>query len=215
MIEMRKIKLFLLLLVLVNITGCIEITEEITVNADQSGKVSFSLNLGSLGSFAKLLGNYLEGTSLDQLKELPEKGAALLKDVTGVSNILTKDNDNFIELSFNFKNSKTLNSALYKLFNKKKSCLDPGYLTIKKHKLIRKNYGTLLRLYVKKYASKLKDKSYLKMIKYNTVFNFPQDVKTVSNPLSKISADKKSVAFSCTIDELLTTPINIGNKIKY
>lgn len=212
---MRKIKIIFLLFILINITGCIEITEEITVNSDQSGKVSFSLNLGSLSSFAQLIGNYMEGTSLDQLKSLPEKGAELLKDIAGITEIKPKNSDGLISLSFQFNNSKTLNAALYKLFHKKKSMFDPGYLTIRKHKLIKKNYGTLLRLFVNKYATKLKDKSILKMIHYNTIFNFPDDIKKISNPLSKISDDKKSVKFSCTIDELISTPINIGNKIKY
>ncbi len=212
---MQKIKIIFLLFVIINLTACIEITEEITVNLDQSGKVAFSLNLGTLSSFAQMLGDQMDGSPLDEIKTLPEKGAELLKDITGITDIIPNNKDGLVSLSFNFKNTKTLNSALYKLFHQKKSIFDPGYLTIRKHKLIKKNYGAILRLFVNKYAAKLKDKSFLKMIEYKTVFNFPGEVKKVTNPLSKISDNKKSVEFSCTLEELISTPVNIGNKIKY
>lgn len=213
----KYLKTVVLLFLAIQLSSCIEIVEEITVNKDKSGTICFSLNLGSLGGLAMNLGeNYLDANTLKTLKEFPSEGAVLLKDLHGIDNIIPVVNKNGkFSLSFDFNNTKTLNKALYKLFNKKKSFLDPGYISIKKHKVVKKNYGPLLRLFAKKYVDKLKDKTVLKLISYKTKYNFPFPVKKFSNSLSKADSDKNTVEFSCTIEELLTSPVDIGNRIKY
>ncbi len=70
-------KLFLLLLFpALLFSGCIEIVEEITINPDRSGTVSFNMDLGSLGGFAINMGEkYMQSSLLDQMKNLPETAA--------------------------------------------------------------------------------------------------------------------------------------------
>ncbi|HNW99298.1 MAG TPA: hypothetical protein PKK00_12890 [Bacteroidales bacterium] len=211
---MKKIFLFILPIFL--LTGCIDIVEEITLNADNSGSVKFYTDMGTLGNFAMSLGeNYMKGTSLDQIKSLPSTAAALLKDVDGISNIKSTSQKGLYSVSFDFKNSKQLNDALYKLFNQKKRFYEPAYIKIKKHKIVKKNYAPLLRLFARKYKDQLKDNNVLKYISYKSVFNLPSEVNNFSNKKSTLSADKKKLEFTCTAEDLLTTNTNIGNKIKY
>jgi len=210
-------KIFLFILPLLFFSSCVEIVEEITINADKSGSVAFKMDLGSLGSFAMNMGDsYMQGTLLEQVKNLPSTAAALLKNVNGLSNIKSVTNSGGLySVSFDFKNEKDLNNALYKLFDVKKPFFAPNYIRIKKHKIIKKNYAPMLRLFVKKYKDQLKDASILKLISYKTKLNLPTEIKKFSNSKSTLSSDKKTAEFTCTIEDLLTTNVNIGNKIRY
>jgi hypothetical protein len=216
-IFLKKLKILFLLFLAVQMCSCIEIVEEITVNKDKSGTIGFSLNLGSLGGLALSMGeNYIDANTISKLKEFPGEGALLLKGMDGIANIIPVSNKNgMFSLSFDFDKSKNLNKALYKLFNKKKSIIEPGYISVKKHKLIKKNLGPVIRLFTKKYVDKLKDKTVLKLIKYKTIYHLPSPARKESNSLSKEESDKKTVEFSCTVEELLNSPVDIGNRIKY
>jgi hypothetical protein len=213
---MKKLFLFLLLSAFV-FNGCIDIVEEITVNPDLSGTVSFTMDLGSLGSFAMNMGEkYAQSSMLDQIKNLPVSAAAILKGVDGLSNITpVTGKSGLYSVSFDFKNPKQLNQAIYMLFDVKKKFFEPNYVRINKRKLVKKNYAPILRLFVKKYQDQLKDNSVLKYLSYKSIFHLPGEVKRFSNKKSTLSADKKTLEFKCTLEELLTSGVNIGNKIKY
>jgi len=197
--------------------GCIEIVEEITLNKDQSGTVSFYMDLGSLGGMAMNMGEaYMQGSLLDQIKKLPETAAGILKGVNGLSNITPVTNKKGLySVSFDFKNSKQLNQAIYKLFDVKKRFYEPNYVRITKKKLVKKNYAPILRLFLKKYVAQIKDTSILKLVAYRSTFIFPNAVKRFSNKKAVLSADKKTLNFICTVEELLSSGMNIGNKVKY
>lgn len=213
----KKIFLLLLFPILFLFNGCIEIVEKITLNKDQSGTVSFYMDLGSLGGMAMNMGEtYMQGSLLDQIKKLPETAAGILKGVNGLSNINPVTNKKGLySVSFDFKNSKQLNQAIYKLFDIKKRFYEPNYIRITKKKLVKKNYAPILKLFLKKYVAQIKDTSILKLVAYRSTFIFPNTVKRSSNKKAVLSADKKTLNFICTIEELLSSGMNIGNKVKY
>ena len=197
--------------------GCIDIAEEITINPDLSGTASFNMDLGSLGGLAMKMGeNYVQSSMLDQIKNIPSSAAALLKGLDGISNIKPISNKSGLySISFDFKNQKQLNQAIYKLFDVKKHFFEPNYIKITKKKLVKKNYAPMLRLYMKKYQDQIKDKSMLKYLSYKSIIHFPNEVKKFSNNKSTLSSDKKTLEYTCTIDELLSSGVDIGNKVKY
>lgn len=213
----KKIFLLLLFPIIFLFNSCIEIVEEVTINADQSGNVKFYMDLGSLGAMAMSLGeSYTEGNFFDQIKKLPETAAGILQGVNGLSNITPVTNKKGLySLSFDFKNAKELNQAIYKLFDVKKHFYEPNYIRITKRKLVKKNYAPVLRLFLKKYVTQIKDTSILKLVSYRSKFNFPAPVKRFSNKKATLSADKKTLEMNCTIEELLTSRTNIGNKVRY
>jgi hypothetical protein len=211
-------KVFIILLpALFLFNGCIEIVEEITINADQSGTVSIYMDLGTYGGLLTSLGEKcLSSDMLDQLKKMPETTAGILKDIKGVSNIIPVTNKKGLySISFDFRNSKQLNAALYKLFGVKKKFFEPNFVMIRKHTLKKKNYAPVLRLFVKKYQDQLKDNGLLKVIDYKSISHFSKEVKKYSNKKSTLSVDKKTLMFKCTIEELIAPGSNIGNKVKY
>ena len=198
-------------------SGCIEIVEEITINSDKSGTVSFNMDIGTLGGLAINMGEkYMQSSMLNQIKNLPETVAVMLKGINGLSNIKPITNKKGLySISFDFKNTKQLNTAIYKLFDVKKKFFEPNYLRLTKRKLVKKNYAPDLRFFVNKYQNQLKDKSILKIISYKSIFHFPEEVKNFSNNKYIISSDKKTLEFKCTLDELLSEKTNIGNKVRY
>ena len=198
-------------------SGCIEIVEEITINSDKSGTVSFNMDIGTLGGLAINMGEkYMQSSMLNQIKNLPETVAVMLKGINGLSNIKPITNKKGLySISFDFKNTKQLNTAIYKLFDVKKKFFEPNYLRLTKRKLVKKNYAPVLRFFVNKYQNQLKDKSILKIISYKSIFHFPEEVKNFSNNKYIISSDKKTLEFKCTLDELLSEKTNIGNKVRY
>ena len=211
-------KIFLLLfLSMFFFSGCIEIVEEITINSDKSGTVSFNMDIGTLGGLAINMGEkYMQSSMLNQIKNLPETVAVMLKGINGLSNIKPITNKKGLySISFDFKNTKQLNTAIYKLFDVKKKFFEPNYLRLTKRKLVKKNYAPVLRFFVNKYQNQLKDKSILKIISYKSIFHFPEEVKNFSNNKYIISSDKKTLEFKCTLDELLSEKTNIGNKVRY
>ena len=213
---MKKLFVFFLPVIFL-FSSCIEIVEEITINPDQSGTVSFYTDFGALGGMAVNLGEkYIQSSLLNQIKSFPETTAGLLKGVKGLSNIKPVTNKKGLySISFDFKNYRQLNDAIYKLFDIKKHFYEPGYIKVSKRKIMKKNYAPILRLYVKKYQDQLKDKSMLKLLSYKSIIHFPKEVKRFSNKKSTLSASKKTLEFKCTLEELLSAGTNIGNKVKY
>jgi len=213
---MKKIYLLLFISIFF-FSGCIEIVEEVTINPDKSGTVSFNMDLGTLGGLAINMGEkYMQSSMLNQIKNLPETVAGILKGVDGLSNVKPVSNKKGLySISFDFKNAKQLNAAIYKLFDVKKKFFEPDYLRLNKRKFVKKNYAPALRLIVNKYQDQLKDKSILKIVSYKSVFHFPKEVKNFSNKNYTLSSDKKTLEFKCTLDELLSEKTNIGSKVKY
>jgi hypothetical protein len=214
---MMKKLILVLVPLLFCFSSCLDIVEEITINPDQSGTVSFYMDLGTLGGMAMNLGEqYVQGSLIKQIKELPETVSGMLKGIDGLSNIKAVTNKKGLySVNFDFKNQKQLNAAIYKLFDVKKHFFEPDYIRINKRRMIKKNYAPVLRLFVNKYKEQLKDNSILKLITYKTIFHFPSSVRKFSNKNSTLSSDMKTLQFKCSLDELLTTKINIGNKVKY
>ena len=212
----KKIALFIFPLLFL-FGGCIDIVEELTINPDKSGNVSIYVDLGTLGGFAMNLGeSYMEGTMLEQIRKMPETAAELLKNVEGISNIKPVTNKKgMYALSFGFKNAKQLNAAIYKMFDLKKKFFAPNYIRITKNKLVKKNYAPLLGLVISKYKDKIKQTSALDYISYKSIIHLPKTVKRFSNRQATLLSDKKTLTYTCPITELLTSNVNVGNKIKY
>ena len=59
----------LIIIIFLSLTGCVEIVEEIKINPDKSGSISFSLDLGVLGnSFLNIAKDYIDLSMMDDIK---------------------------------------------------------------------------------------------------------------------------------------------------
>ncbi|MCD4746521.1 MAG: hypothetical protein K8R58_09490 [Bacteroidales bacterium] len=214
---MKKIFLFLLFISSLFLSSCIEITEEIIVNSDQSGKLNFKINLKKIGFLINTSKNYFDISLPDEINKQFASSAKILKNKEGISNVnYFKDKKNeLFSLSFDFENTKELNNALYELFNNNKHFYKPSYIKINKKKLKKANFGPALRMYIRKQKNQNIDKELFELVTYKTIYHFPDKVKKASNKKAIIKNDETTVVFKCRLDEIINNKLNVGNRIYY
>jgi hypothetical protein len=198
--------------------GCIEIVEKITVNADRSGRAEFAIDLEMLGSLAtSTAGNYIDLSFMDQIKSFPATYGSKIKNTSGISNIraISDDKNGLYSIAFDFKNPAALNRTIYTFLDRPESLLKPRPIKIRRHYFHQRNFAPLIRHFYKQYQSKIKDESIFKYIDYVSVFVLPKDVRSISNTKSLLKRDGKTITFKTSLNDLLTTDINVGNRINY
>jgi len=217
MVFMKKCFGFLMVLfVFLSLSGCIDIVEEIKINPNKSGSIRFSMDLGALGiSFISIAKDYIDLSMLDEIKIQPFIAAKLIDKTKGITNIIPiSDNDKGLyALSFDFDDDKALNEAFYKMFNSNKNIFLPKVYKISKRRIKVANLAPVIRYFANKYEKDIKDNKLFSLISFKQIFVLPGAVKKVNNPKSTI--DDYRVNLSCTIEELLNSDFNIGNKIRY
>ncbi len=212
----KNIRFILLIVVFLSLSGCIEIVEEIKLNPNKSGSIRFSMDLGVLGgTFMNVAKDYIDLSMMDDIKKQPAITAKVIENIKGISNILpvSDNNKGLYALSFDFDNEKALNDAFYKMFNSNKNIFLPKVFKISKKSIKVANLAPVIRYFTNKYEKDIKDNQLFSLITYKQLFVMPGDVRKVRNPKSVI--DDYKVNTSCTIQELLNSNINIGNKIWY
>ena len=132
---MKKLYLFCCLSCLLLLNSCIEIVEKTDINPDKSGKISFSINGGYIGAIAfKVLNKYVDMPFVDEIKKQLQISAENIKNIKGIKNVeyISDDKKSLYYLGFEFKNSKKLNIALYKIFGYRKGIFKPSIIKITK-----------------------------------------------------------------------------------
>lgn len=197
-------------------TSCIDIVEEIKLNPNKSGSIRISLDLGILGgSFMNVAKDYIDLSMMEDIKKQPFISAKVIEKTKGISNIMPiSDNDKGLyALSFDFENEKALNEAFYKMFNTNKNIFLPKVFKISKKRLKIANLAPAIRYFTNKYKKDIKDNKLFSYINFKQIVVLPAEVRKVKNPKSTI--DDYKIYMSCSIEDLLNTNINIGNKIWY
>jgi hypothetical protein len=215
---MNKLLIPLFAIVLL-LTGCLTINENITVNSDGSGLVKLTVDMGAIGAKMNQQNNGANISFIDKIKEFPKKAEAILIKCDGISGVysVTDDNKGIYSIAFSFKNSKYLNKAIYSLFGKKKTIFMPDFITIKPTSFKKKNIAPLLKKMIeiqKKDNATFSDFMF-PFINLNSTYIFPRDVKKVSNIKSIVQDNKKVVASRFSLEELLKSNFDFGLKIKY
>lgn len=207
-------KLIMLLSIAFLLQSCIEIKETITLNANGGGNIALLIDLGKIGKAI----NQQSGTNfLDQIKKVPLEAKNLLKTNKGINNLQTKadDDEGVYAISFDFKNSKALNNAIYSLFNQKKLAVMPNIVKVSKHKLSRMNFAPFLKKYVAQDKGNMVSNMFYQYVNFESIYNFPRSVKKVSNSKAKLENDDKTVHLKYTLHDLLSTDFDYGISVKY
>ena len=120
-------KLIPIVVILLLLSSCIEINEEIHINNDKSGSISYKLKSGRLGFLLNKLSGIIDIKFEDQLKEKAKDLSVLLKQKEGISHVEFNIDHNSMnyELRCNYSDTKKLNAALYEVFGYKKTFFSP------------------------------------------------------------------------------------------
>jgi hypothetical protein len=117
---MKRYIYTLLTVVSLTLTSCLQITDEIFLEADGSGRFVTRIDAGKMMEMMEMVKNFLP----DSLRDTPELSGGLndsmflswvgLDKIPGISQISRmKDKDNIQILSFHFRNIEALNQAIF------------------------------------------------------------------------------------------------------
>lgn len=214
---MRRIGLLLLLLSMPFLfVGCIEINEDIIVNADGSGTLKMSIDMGLIGASVNNDNTMIDVNFIEKIRKMPAQASETLKNIKGVKNIVVAADDKkgYYSVCFDFQNSKVLNKAIYMVFGQKKKAIYPSFVKISKHKLKK----TDLSPFIQRAFKEMKQNTYNEMlyafITMNSTYHLPSNVKKAKNIKSQ-QPDSLTVTTKFTLDELLRGGFDFGNVITY
>ncbi len=187
------------------------------MHADGTGNIQLLVDMGKLGKALNPQSQKPGMSFVQQIKNIPAEAQTLLKSCKGISNLQTQaeTEKGIYAVSFDFKNTKSLNNAIYSLFKQKKLAVMPDLIKVSKHKLKRMNFAPLLKKYMPKDTSNMMSEMFYQFINFESTYNFPTAVKKVSNSKATIENERKTVSLNYSLYDLLNTDFNYGITIKY
>ena len=206
------------------LSSCFEITEEVAMNADGSGKVTLTINLSeskrSLVNYMKV--GSVDGMAVPSRREIEEKLDAILytlQKTKGLSEVIIKRNfDDFIFVcSSEFANVAALNKAINEIAD---LLNESHYPTIRTTQF---DYSD--RQFARRFKYPLKPETYtnaklstrymMDTARMISIFRLPQAVKKISNEDALLSPSKKSVMLQASLAELIKGEVKLDNIISF
>lgn len=218
---MKKMFRYLLFAVTIMTTmsACFEITEEVTVNKDGSGKYTSIIDATKLSEQMQMLAAFdSTGEMVPKLKySLDSTFAETFKKyetVKGISKVVMDSSKPYVyKVTMDFTNVNALNEAVN--LDKKDESMKNLY-SWKKGQLIRKDFALNLDdMKMEDESQKEMAKSMLDGMKYTIIMNMPGKIKSISNKEAKISDDKKTVTLACSLLDVMDKKVNLGNEVSY
>ena len=214
---MHRFKLLFFLTLAISLSSCLEISETIKVNKDQSGSIKYELKSSNTGNFLSLISGLFEVSIEDQIVGEAEKFIGQLKKQEGISNIqhdFDKNRGSYF-ISFDFVNSKYFNEALYKLAGSKKNIFTPGYIKVKKSQFKRINFSPWIKRYLEKENIALPSSPLTDIITFTSVVELPNTVLSVKAKEAIVSKDQRIVKQEFPLTEITSGKAKTGIRIKF
>lgn len=213
--QIRKNKLFLPLIIsMLFLTSCIEITERIDVREDKSGTFSLSVKMFQQNMLTDLLGFGGSTEVLDDIEALAWRASLDLEDNEGIHNVkLISDKRNgSVGLSFDFDNHRQLNRALYAVAGERKTIFKPAVYRIRNNCFSRRNVTSLIEML-------LDGEDDTEMISHwitlTSEINLPRPAKHVSNSSARQLNYGKRIKSSEHLSDILEEKTNTRIRIRY
>jgi hypothetical protein len=197
--------------------SCIEIVEEVTINNDKSGNFSLAVGLTGANSLFGLIGAFVELPEFGDIEREVEIVVNKLKAQEGISNVRfskIKSGGNYA-LSFDFKDSKSLNKALYAVNDEEKKFFQPSFYKITGSKYQRKNITNWAKMLIEREKENLPDEAIFELIEYEAIVHIPRPAIRVKADDASVSKDKKTVSNRNFISDILDESIDTGMKVKF
>ena len=219
---MFKKRIIVVSLLLIGLTSCIQITDDLTINTDGSGSLKYVINLSEnkvkVNSILAL--DSIKGKKVPTILEIQTKINEFKKDLekqVGISNVkVESDFTNFIfKLSFSFTSVNTLQDAVKTVIrsvsnDKKTPELDAIWLKWDGQKLER----SIPEITVKKSKEfKPADIAEMKKGSYISITRFSKTIEKCSNPASIIAKNNLAVMLKTNPYLLTQNPKLLKNTI--
>lgn len=213
---MKKIIPFIAIF-LVLFTGCIEIVEEIKVNEDKSGTMTYKIETDELGVFINMISGMMDESFDNKIRLEFEKYTRKLRGKPGISNISYnyKDASEDYYISFDFASDKHLNAALYDVLGIKENIFTPTFIKIKRSKLKKLNYAPWVKRYIDSEGIEIPTSYFSNLVTQRSVVSLSQKIKKASGESVQLSGDRKISTQQFDIQNIIENKTNVGLKLKY
>ena len=209
--------ILVLSIIVFTLQSCIELTEEVVVNKDRSGTLSYSLGINSSGSIMGLINQFADNSMMDDIDDEVQTVISQLKQQPGISNVnfIKENSGKLLKLSFDFTDDKSLNNALYALAGEKKTFYKPAIYKIRNHKFVRKNLTEWAKELINEKQENIPDDLVFSFIDVKTKVRLPEPARSVSVKNAVMSKDKKTVTLTNGLSDILEQNQSTGFRIRY
>jgi hypothetical protein len=207
-------RIFLIGFLILILSSCVDIWDDITIHADGSGTYKYTVNMSAskvkINSILAL--DSVEGKRIPKLPEIKEKIEYYrnkLEEKQGISNVKVESNyDDFIfKISCDFESIADLQDGIREIIkeeikDKNDPALDENWLTWDGKTLTRvaPNFQSVI------YKMKAEDQEKLKKGKYTSVSRFDKAIVKCDNPQARISPTKVAGLIESTTYSVGTNP---------
>jgi len=185
------------------------------VNSDGSGSLTMTVDMSKVGSSFGQANQQADMAFVKEIQDAPGRADSVLKNCPGISNLKTSSEKGLYVVGFNFKNSKALNTALYKLFKQKKSLFKPNFIKVTKHKTKQMNFAPLIKKYLLKSSSSMFSDMLFQLIRIESSFELPAKAKKISNIKAFQENDGLTIKMKYTLYELMNNDFDYGISMNY
>ena len=205
---------------LISLTSCFELIEQVFVKKDGSGNMQLTLNLSksktkinSIRQMKTINGRDVpsENEIRQKIKEL-QTSVAKTKGITEVKTIIDLDNY-IVTMSCNFTNANMLNGIVKSIA---KTGADAKYLEKSyNYDAATNSFERLNKISVKKDYNKLSnaDKEVFATANYTSIYKFENTINSATNADAKISPSKKAIMLQHNVLDIIMGKKSIENKI--
>ena len=217
------LKAIYILPLLIGLSSCVEIIDDLSMNLDGSGTFKYTVNLSSSKSKINTILNLdsLDGKKVPKLPEIKSKVAeftSLISKQPGISNVKveTKYDDYIIKFQCNFTDVSALQEALKNVINTlaidKKGSVEYAYnwISWSSSKLQR----SIPEISLQKVSEiKQSELDLLRTGSYTTISRFQKPVEKTDNPNATISTSRMAVMLKANAYSLTKNPKILENTI--
>ena len=219
---MKVLLSFFAFLFLFSLSGCIEIIDDLSFNADGSGTFKYNVNLSSskikINSVLAL--DSLDGKKVPSISEIEDKIDAVInsfKTKEGISAVSFESNysDFIFKIKCDFNSLSELQDAIRSIVkaeskNRKMPELDHNWLSYSEDNFTR----SVPKLTTKKITDiKSDDRELLKQGSYTSITRFYTPIENFSNTNGKLSKSQKAIMVRSNIHSLIQNPNLLDNSI--
>ncbi|WP_224999493.1 hypothetical protein [Cesiribacter sp. SM1] len=205
---MKRFAYTLFACLLISLSSCLEITEQVRVRENGSGQFTFTVDMSEAEPLLEMVKGFSEEANPDQvssdLKTGMEDAHQRLQSVKGIHQValIRSDNGLLSGITFEYDNIDALNKAINVVQNNKPE-LQEAYFAWNGKQLHRLNTLKIENEIRKKTGSDLNGldltvngksmKEMMNSMVYRTEYTFDQPIKSISNSNATLSADKRKV----------------------
>jgi hypothetical protein len=215
--------LMVALLLAVGGTACIQINEEITLEANESGQMSWTMDMKGMRTLMESMGAGDTGETTGKMDSTFQEMKTKLESVEGISNVqqISNADEMTFGVSFKFQNLAVLNQAMAVIKDGKEDSKQKDELVMSKKKLTRTvanpNMGGETDLENMKDSDLEMAKMFLDGASYNMVIHLPRKAKKASNKYAKIEDGGKTVRVAVPLMDILSArgKLDLSNTVSF